>query len=212
VAQSVVLAEHFFVIAHQSCELWLKQIIADLDAATDALLPEHGGADAESSIELLQRSAELLRLLHEQLIVLEKLPARHFATFRPYLDSASGAQSEQFRFLANQLGSGRHPSRLYLAFTAAAEHDGTAVAEICQQGPAAGVYHQIVEAMLDIGNAYWRWQVSHLALISRMIGDRQGTGGTSGVPYLVGRMNMPFPELRRLRAQLHDDASQRTTG
>ncbi|MEU0507376.1 tryptophan 2,3-dioxygenase family protein [Nocardia sp. NPDC005998] len=200
---SVVLAEHFFIVAHQSCELWLKQLALDLDAAVDALAMANDPTGAEACVEYLERSAELLRVLHDQVGVLEKLPVRHFAVFRQYLGTASGAESRQFRGLGRLLGDEQRPGRLYEEFTAAALRSGFSIAEVCRRGPATGVYHRIAETLLDIGNRYWHWKIGHVALVSKMLGDRRGTAGTTGADYLIGRIAMPFPELRQLRSQLH---------
>lgn len=208
--RAVILSEHFFLVAHQSCELWLKQIIADVEAASDSLRPDHGFADVESSVEFLERAAELLRVLLEQVAALEKLPVRHFATFRPYLGTASGAESEQFRYLDELLGDDRRSGRLYEALTAAVSNSGTSVAEVCRRGPGAGAYHRVVEALLDIGNRYWHWKLGHLTLMSKMVGVGPGTGGTSGADYLMARVTLPFTELRRLRGQLHTEAAAPT--
>ncbi|WP_329791955.1 tryptophan 2,3-dioxygenase family protein [Lentzea sp. DG1S-22] len=203
-SQAVVLAEHFFIVTHQSCELWLKQITIDLDAAAKAMMPPHGPDDDELALEFLQRSAELLRVLHDQLIALEKLPLRHFAEFRPFLDGASGAQSAQFRLLARLLGGDRQEGRLYQAFEMLAMHREITVSDICALGPAAGVLNRIADALMDVANGYWRWKMTHLALVSKMVGNRGGTGGSSGVEYLARRVTLPFPRLRLLRAQVHD--------
>ncbi|WP_236075770.1 tryptophan 2,3-dioxygenase family protein [Streptomyces coffeae] len=202
--RAAVLAEQFFIITHQSCELWLKQVGADLGAAADALTPPCDVDDLESGVEFLMRTGEILRVLHGQLLALEKLPVQYFAEFRPYLGTASGAQSAQFRQLARLLGSDQHPGSLYQAFVAAAAYHGRTVPEVCRQGVGAGALHRIAEALMDIGNGYWHWKVTHLALMSKMAGNRQGTGGTSGVDFLARRVTMPFAELRGLRSQLHD--------
>ena len=207
--RAVSLSEHFFVVTHQSCELWLKQIIADLNASVDALLPEDGCTDAYAAVEFLERSAELLNVVLEQTSALERLPVRHFAAFRPYLGTASGAESEQFRYLGRLLDGEQGESRLYEAFTTAARHDGTSVAEVCRTGPAAGPYHRVAEALVDIGNRYWRWKLLHLSVMSKMVGEGPGTGGTSGVAYLMSRATLPFTELRRERGRLHADLSER---
>lgn len=201
---AVVLAEQFFIITHQSCELWLKQIGADLNAAADALRPPCKADDLELCVEFLERTGEILRLLHGQLLALEKLPIRHFAEFRRYLDTASGAQSTQFRELGRLLGRGRHPGAVYTALVAAAEYHGHTIADVCRQGLAAGVLHRVAEALLEVGNGYWHWEITHLALLSKMIGEEAGTGGTSGFDHLVRRLTIPFPELRRLRGQMHE--------
>ncbi|GGU86021.1 tryptophan 2,3-dioxygenase family protein [Lentzea flava] len=199
--RAVVLAEQFFIIAHQSCELWLKQIGADLTCAAEALLPPCDVGDLEQSIEFLLRTGEILRLLHGQLLVLEKLPIRYFAEFRPYLGTASGVQSAQFRQMSRLLGDDESPSSLYKVFEAAVEYHGMSIEDLCKQGVGAGVLHRVAEALLEIGNGYWHWKVAHLALTSKMVGSNEGTGGTSGVDFLARRVTLPFPTLRRVRGQ-----------
>jgi tryptophan 2,3-dioxygenase len=200
---TVVLAEHFFIVAHQSSELWLKQIIFDLEAAAAKLENPKDAGDFELAAELLQRAAELFRVLHEQLLALEKLPLRHFVEFRPHLGTASGAQSRQFRRLATLLGDRRQEGRLAASMKAAAARDGLSLAEVCITGARAGVHHRLVEGLLDMGNAYWRWKIGHLGLVSKMVGEQEGTGGTRGLRYLAERAVLPFAELRRLRSEVH---------
>ncbi|WP_406274777.1 tryptophan 2,3-dioxygenase family protein [Streptomyces sp. NBC_00191] len=201
--RAVVLAEHFFIVAHQSCELWLKQLVADLEAVVDTLASESGTADIELSVELLRRADDLLRVLHEQVLVLERLPLRHFVKFRPSLGTASGAQSEQFAVLTRMIGNDRRAGALYEAFVAAAARSGLSVSQVCRLGPAAGGLHRVAEALLDVGDGLWRWKVAHLSLMSRMVGGEQGTGGSSGIDYLIRRITLPFSELRSQRGQLH---------
>ncbi|MFI9332842.1 tryptophan 2,3-dioxygenase family protein [Kitasatospora sp. NPDC052868] len=214
--RAVVLAEHFFIVAHQSCELWLKQLIADLDAVVDTLASGSGSgsdaADLELGAELLRRAGDLLRVLHEQVLVLERLPLRHFVEFRPFLGTASGAQSEQFAGLGRLVGTDRRAGALYEAFTAAAERSGLSVAQVCRLGPEAGGLHRVAEALLDVGDGLWRWKVAHLGLMSRMVGGEQGTGGTSGIDYLIRRIVLPFPELRSHRGQVHAAEFAGSTG
>lgn len=207
---AVVLAEHFFIVAHQTAELWLKQVIADLSAAAESLAPKKPGDDGELNggepelgAEYLARANDVLFLLHDQLVALEKLPVRLFAEFRPYLDTASGAESAQFKVLSNLLGDDERPGELYEAFVAATAAAGTSVAEVCRYGVRSGVHHRVAELLLDLGNAYWRWKVAHLGLMSRSLGQQTGTGGSSGAMYLAGRLTMPFGELRRLRGEVH---------
>ncbi|MGW4891924.1 tryptophan 2,3-dioxygenase family protein [Kitasatospora sp. NPDC004240] len=201
--RAVVLAEHFFIVAHQSCELWLKQLLADLEAVVDTLASEPAGDDLEPAVELLRRAGDLLRVLHEQVLVLERLPLRHFVAFRPALDSASGAQSGQFAALGRLIGSDRREGALYTAFTAAAARSGWTVERVCRHGTEAGGLHRIAEALIDVGDGLWRWKVAHLGLMSRMVGQEQGTGGSSGIDFLLRRITLPFPELRRHRGQSH---------
>lgn len=210
--RAVVLSEHFFIVAHQSCELWLKQVIADLNLAKELLsAPFDQPAALETGTELLVRARELMRVLHEQVVALERLPLRHFAEFRPYLGTASGAQSMQFRVLGRLVGDGERDGELYGAFTRCAAAYGYDVAAICRLGVDGGALYRVAEALLDVGIGYWRWKVTHLGLVSKMIGSQGGTGGTSGEDFLARRVTVPFPELRRLRGALHDQDLARTS-
>jgi tryptophan 2,3-dioxygenase len=142
-------------------------------------------------------------VLQQQLLVLEKLPLRYFAEFRSSLDTASGAQSAQFRRLTTLLGNSHHQGSLYEAFAAAVEYHGQTVDDVCRRGVESGVLHRLAEALVDLGNGYWHWKVAHLALVSKMVGEQGGTGGSSGVDFLARRVTRPFPELRRLRGKVH---------
>ncbi|MET8843731.1 tryptophan 2,3-dioxygenase family protein [Streptomyces rubiginosohelvolus] len=202
-SRAVVLAEQFFIITHQSCELWLKQLGSDLDAAAEALVPPCDSRDLELGLEFLLRAGEVVRVLQQQILVLEKLPLRYFAAFRPSLGTASGAQSAQFRRLTTLLGNNDHQGTLYDAFAAAAEYHGRSVHDVCRTGLESGVLHRLAEALVDMGNGYWHWKMAHLALVSKMVGEGGGTGGSSGVDFLARRVTRPFPELRRLRGRVH---------
>jgi tryptophan 2,3-dioxygenase len=206
--RAVVLSEHFFIVAHQASEIWVKQILADLVAATDALRPDFGATDADLSLEYLDRVARLMGLLHDQVVVLEKLPLLHFAEFRPYLGTASGAQSAQFHELDALLGDDKRPEGLFATFTSYASERGMSVADICRHGASAGVLHRISEALVDIGNGFWRWKVAHLGMISAILGEQPGTGGSNGASQLASRIRLPFPELRRLRGEVHQPLVQ----
>jgi tryptophan 2,3-dioxygenase len=76
-------AEHFFIVGHQSCELWLSQILLDLDGATEAL--NFPNMAAELALEHLSRAAHIFGVLYDQVVVLDRLPSHCFARFRPYL-------------------------------------------------------------------------------------------------------------------------------
>jgi tryptophan 2,3-dioxygenase len=191
-------AEHFFIVAHQSCELWLAQILLDLDEATRALRPDP--AEPELALEYLLRVADTLSVLHSQITALDQLPARSFARFRPHLGTASGAQSTQFHALDRALGVGvSGPAPILAAFTAAAAASGCSVADVCRADLSAGPLHRIVDALLDIAQRSWRWKIAHLSLVARLLPDTPGTAGTTGADHLARRTHMPFPELRAAR-------------
>lgn len=202
--RALLLAEHFFIVAHQAGELWMSQILSDLAAGRDEFAAARGEPDAELGMEHLDRATRILTLQHAQLLVLERLPLRHFAEFRPHLHTASGAQSAQFLRLDSVLADDQHPDSLYQAFAGLVGRQGLTVADVCRRGVGAGVLHRVAEALIELGNTYWRWKAAHMGLMSATLGDRSGTGGTNGLEYLRSRLYLPFAELRRLRGDVHD--------
>ncbi|MEU6272950.1 tryptophan 2,3-dioxygenase family protein [Streptomyces populi] len=200
---TTVLSEQFFIVSHQTCELWLKQILGDL-AAVEANFLTMTTTDLERSVDLLCRAGELLRLLHEQLVALERLPLEDFVRFRQYLGTASGAQSSQSHELERVLGSASRSGSLFLAFRSGLERIGADLEEIVEAGVAAGPFHRVVEAMLRVGNGYFQWKIGHVGLVTKMLGEQPGTAGTPGAAHLMDRATMPFTELHELRGKVHE--------
>ncbi|KAI6215377.1 hypothetical protein M3Y94_00378700 [Aphelenchoides besseyi] len=97
--------EHLFIITHQTYELWFKQIIYDIDHVRSLL--NNKFVDETKMLQivsLLERTVRILRLLVDQMLILETMSPLDFVEFRNYLTSASGFQSLQFRLLENKLG------------------------------------------------------------------------------------------------------------
>lgn len=56
------------------------------------------------------------------------------------------------------------------------------------------------EKMIDIDEKFLLWRYRHVAMVERMIGNRRGTGGSSGVKYLSQTLNIRFfPEIWEVR-------------
>jgi tryptophan 2,3-dioxygenase len=207
-------AEHFFLVAHQTSELWLKQVLMDVAEATVALsLPDR---DVPMSTEHVGRAADVLRLVGSHVAVFRRLLPADFADFRPLFGDASGAQSEQFHRLQAELGLYGHPSRLFAEFQAAVRP--SSLVEVYRRAPHSGELYHLAEALADLSQAAWHWQLDHVDIVTRVIGRVPGTGGTTGADYLAGRLSAPFPELWEARSLLHrnnggtqcpHDASQR---
>ncbi|MBE0402389.1 tryptophan 2,3-dioxygenase [Halomonas sp. AOP12-C2-37] len=59
------------------------------------------------------------------------------------------------------------------------------------------------EQLVELEDSVKHWRFRHLCTVERIIGHRQGTGGTSGVSYLRSTLNtVLFPELWQLRTHL----------
>jgi len=103
---SEVHDEHLFIITHQAYELWFKQVIFEVDSIRVIFL-EESGVNEEKMLEVikrLQRVVMIIKLLVDQVLILETMAPLDFMDFRDYLSSASGFQSLQFRLLENKLG------------------------------------------------------------------------------------------------------------
>ncbi len=101
--------EFFFIVVHQTYELWFKQIIVELDTVR-AIFADQTVDDRGLSIALsrLARINAIQRLLVHQLDVLETLTPLDFLEFRSLLLPASGFQSVQFRLIENKFGLPQH--------------------------------------------------------------------------------------------------------
>jgi tryptophan 2,3-dioxygenase len=90
-----------FVIAHQTYELWFKLMLHELEASARSM--QRG--DTQEASRILARVVAVLKVLTQQLEVLETIRPNDFAKFRDSLRPASGFQSVQFReieFLSGQ--------------------------------------------------------------------------------------------------------------
>ncbi|XP_020277669.1 tryptophan 2,3-dioxygenase isoform X2 [Pseudomyrmex gracilis] len=122
--------EHLFIVTHQAYELWFKQIIFELDSVRTVFTSEsticnasNGSSNEHSAIneknkssyilnesktleilKRLNRIVLILKLLVDQVTILETMTPLDFIEFRDYLCPASGFQSLQFRLLENKLG------------------------------------------------------------------------------------------------------------
>jgi tryptophan 2,3-dioxygenase len=97
--------EMLFIIVHQTYELWFKQILFELDQVQGVFAGDVVDDRAIGSVvHGLSRIAEILRLLIQQLTVLETMTPLDFLDFRDLLFPASGSQSLQFRLIETRLG------------------------------------------------------------------------------------------------------------
>jgi tryptophan 2,3-dioxygenase len=97
--------EMLFIITHQAYELWFKQIIHELDSVMKMFKSDN--VDERSiavTVRRLARIEEILKLLIQQIGIMETMTPLDFLDFRAYLFPASGFQSFQFRMIEAMLG------------------------------------------------------------------------------------------------------------
>ena len=99
--------EMFFIIIHQTYELWFKQIQFEVDAVIYTLSKprlDDNSADLQTVLHRLQRVVTLLKVLVQQIDIIETMTPMDFPDFRNMLLPTSGFQSWQLKKLEAILG------------------------------------------------------------------------------------------------------------
>lgn len=64
-------------------------------------------------------------------------------------------------------------------------------------------YYELAEKLVDIEESIQQWRYKHMSTVMRIIGNKAGTGGSSGVNFLKKALDISFfPELYAVRALL----------
>ncbi|WP_250526212.1 tryptophan 2,3-dioxygenase [Caballeronia sp. GAWG2-1] len=63
--------------------------------------------------------------------------------------------------------------------------------------------YEMAEELVDLEDAFRQWRFRHVTTVERIIGSKQGTGGTAGASYLRKMLDVVlFPELWHVRTML----------
>jgi len=232
--------EMFFIIIHQSFELWFKEILHE----TDLLARHLRKGRVSRTLKVIKRINSIMECLAGQIQLLGTLTPVEFAGFREELGTGSGLQSVQFRELEFAFGL-RDPfflkyfekdtearervqarmqaPSIYDEFLRALAAEGVPIpTEVLDRDvaqphelsqPLVQVlshmyaqpeeeFHRVLlsEALLDFDTLFAKWRAIHVLAVSRTIGGRRGTGGSSGKAFLEARLGHRFfPELWEVR-------------
>lgn len=192
--------ELLFQVTHQSSELWLKLSWNEVTLAA-AHLRDRRIAPA---LRLLRRASLCLRLITDQLDMLEQMsPWEYTAFVRPVLGHGSGFDSpgwNQLRRVAPELGE---------AFHALRREAGLSLLDLYRRGRELEELYQLAEALIELDERATMWRVRHLKVVERVIGGEVvGTQGTP-VELLEGLIHKRlFPELWKVRNELTEVAKQ----
>ncbi len=64
-------------------------------------------------------------------------------------------------------------------------------------------YYELAEKLVDIEDTIQQWRFKHMSTVMRIIGNKMGTGGSSGVDFLKKALDISFfPELYTVRTKL----------
>lgn len=92
--------EMLFIVIHQISELWLKLMIHEIEAATNAI--QNG--EYQAAFKMLARVSKIQTQIIHAWDVLSTLTPAEYMEFRGFLGNASGFQSYQYRLVEFVLG------------------------------------------------------------------------------------------------------------
>jgi tryptophan 2,3-dioxygenase len=220
--------ELLFITVHQAYELWFQQLLHELTAVRDHIVA--GGlwkarqllGRAHVIERLLISQVDVLETMTPQDFLdfrAALAPASGFQSvqFRE-LEFLSGLKDQRFvsRFRSlTEAERARLDRRLaepslwdaYLGLLAArglpAGADDQVLAALARVARDRGRYDaewQLAEGLLTHDELAGLWRARHVQMVERQIGTKSGTGGSTGAPYLRGRVPIRYyPLLWELR-------------
>ena len=224
--------EMLFIIIHQTKELWMKEMLHELRLAI-RLVGEDRFAEAYKAMARISRIQAVMTLSWDVLSTLTPVDYLKFRDVLGTSSGFQSEQFREIEFrlgLKNaafleqhaQGSAGRarleaaleEPS-LREAAIGALERAGFGVGDRSAEALAAAwlqVYrdadrwfelYELAEKLLDIDDALAGWRHKHVLTVERIIGNKRGTGGSAGAPYLRSTLDKRvFPELWSLRTDL----------
>jgi tryptophan 2,3-dioxygenase len=99
--------EMLFIIIHQAYELWFKQLLYEVDSVSGIMKKpsvNDNSPELQTVVHRLSRMVSILKVLVQQIDIMETMTPMDFLDFRDMLRPASGFQSWQFKILEAKLG------------------------------------------------------------------------------------------------------------
>jgi tryptophan 2,3-dioxygenase len=222
--------EMLFIVIHQVYELWFKQLLHEIDAAMLALdrddLLRVGKAfrRIHAIQRLLEQQVDILETMTPQEFnqFRDNLnPASGFQSvqFRELEFACGLRRTEILQWV--ELDEA-HRARLERRLREPSLYDH-AKALLARRGFETGspdeliesyrqIYsdegryydlHLLLEELIEFDERFLLWRGRHVRMVERMIGNKRGTGGSSGAEYLSRTLEQRFfPELWAVRTQL----------
>jgi tryptophan 2,3-dioxygenase len=231
VAEPPAHDELLFIVIHQVYELWFKLLLHELGDARDRMLagedyePRLRLQRAHAVERVLIEQVDVLETMTPQDFLAFRAslaPASGFQSvqFRE-IEFLSGAKDpayvqrlhdaspqEQARLLRRleepTLWDGMLALLAKAGFDVATEDSRRdALVAVSRDRMAYGPLWDLAEALVEHDSMWARWRSRHVLMVERQIGTKSGTGGSTGAPYLRGRLGLRFyPELWDLRSAL----------
>jgi tryptophan 2,3-dioxygenase len=185
-----------FQIVHQIEELWMKLINYTLLDIDDYLQQEN----TNRVITLFRRVHIALRLMIDQLALLETMSPKEYQEIRLQLGNGSGQESPGFRVTL------RMAPHLWTSFkTHYLEDHNLTIEKIYNSEYSHGDAYVVAEALAELDELFQRFRFVHLQLIQRTIGlGSKSLKGRSVELLNEGLRHRFFPELWDIRHEMTD--------
>ena len=186
-----------FQIVHQVEELWMKLIICTLLDIDDHIQAGH----VHKVVTLFARANLALKMMTDQLDLLETMSPRDYQQIRLQLGNGSGQESPGFRTLMRMV------PELWLGFDERyLTGRGLTVRDIYDARYEHDDAYVIAEGLIEFDERLAKFRAMHILLIQRTIG--MGAASLKGRPVELldaGVKHRFFPQLWEVRHQMTDD-------
>jgi tryptophan 2,3-dioxygenase len=224
--------ETLFIIIHQTMELWMKELLHELKLAI-ALVEADRFAEGYKAMARISRIQAVMTLSWDVLSTLTPVDYLKFRNVLGTSSGFQSAQFREIEFrlglkepgfLSQYAEGSREHAALETALAepslreaahAALERAGFDLGDRSAEAVARAwleVYrdaerwfdlYELAEKLVDIDDALAAWRHKHVLTVERIIGNKRGTGGSAGAPYLRATLEKRvFPELWSLRTDL----------
>jgi tryptophan 2,3-dioxygenase len=224
--------EMLFIVIHQTKELWMKEMLHELGLAV-RLVGEDRFAEAYKAMARISRIQAVMTLSWDVLSTLTPVDYLKFRDVLGTASGFQSAQFREIEFRLGlkeakfvdhypdgspertALATALSEPSLREAALGALERAGFDLGDRSVEAIAAAwlqVYreperwfdlYELAEKLLDIDDAMVAWRQKHVLTVERIIGNKRGTGGSAGAPYLRSTLEKRlFPELWALRTDL----------
>ena len=224
--------EMLFIVIHQTKELWMKELLHELRLAI-SLVEADRFAEAYKAMARISRIQAVMTLSWDVLSTLTPVDYLKFrnvlgtssgfqsAQFREiefrlglkepnfinhYDEGSAERASLQAALAEPSLREAAHGALQRAGFDlgdGSVEAIASAWLQIYRDADRWFDLYELAEKLVDIDDALAAWRHKHVLTVERIIGNRPGTGGSAGAPYLRGTLEKRvFPELWALRTDL----------
>ena len=224
--------EMLFIVIHQTKDLWMKQLLHELRLAID-LVERDRFAEGYKAMARISRIQAVMTLSWDVLSTLTPVDYLKFRNVLGTSSGFQSAQFREIEFhlglkepnFVQHYGEGSGDrARLEAALSepslreashSALERAGfdlgdrsveaisKAWLEVYRDAERWFDLYELAEKLVDIDDALASWRHKHVLTVERIIGNKPGTGGSAGAPYLRATLDKrAFPELWSLRTGL----------